>query len=1115
MPLAIPPHPAFSLPANEFERALPAALQYALERRQFDEFDIMAARLGTPIDYDVQVNTRFLRLLEVAHGADLDRSLGPLNMQNVLASLLDGSHSFAFLVNSAGLEARLYLGVCRGGNPSGGMAADEHVRVLRNALQSNFPGISCGEDLGGDAFRKEVRRPLGSHSYVSAFTGIPSLKKSSNGSFVQGLERVVDSLRGEHYSYLVLAEPLSRSAMDQVIDRCRDLSTEIHSQVRRFVSAGLSSGTSQGSQTTDGYSFNIGSGILGSLLGFSVGQSHSLGTSQGVSDSKSLTTGYETLNKTALYCEEMLDHYIARLQRGRSLGFWNVGMFFLADNQNAFLRGQTIIRGLYAGSESHLEPLRVVDLTPAFGSVQEALLAFQNPFLTDMPNGPHPLGAIFHKLATPMTTDELSVVVSFPRREVPGIKLSPTAEFGINPSYVPDGIRLGEVIYQGMPLAQSVVVPVDSLPSHTFVTGITGSGKTNTCLLLLKAAYQRGVPFLVIEPAKTEYRLLMADNDFGQRVRVFTLGGESVSPFRLNPFEFVCGFNLLTHIDLLKAVFNASFPMYASMPYILEEAILEVYTDRGWDVAASANRFVDADLDDYSAYLPTLGDLYEKIDTVVRRKKYAAQLTMDITAALKARLQSLLNGGKGRMLNTQRSIPIRELMNHPTVLELRLVGDDDEKAFLMALLLVLIYEYDQVSAEEDHQSAPVSPVSAQRVRHVTLVEEAHRLLKNLPLSVSMESANARGKAVEMFTDILAEVREYGEGFIIVDQIPSKLTPDVVKNTNLKILHRLVADDDRRFVGSAMDLTEEQLAQVVRLRRGQAVLHAGHLDRSMLVQIDPIKDNLRERFIAQIGTEGLAERMRIIRRSDPSAYRRWLGCHACDAPCAYLSPWNDPDRAALAKFNLIFATWLYCDLGEAQRAWQQNAPILRTVLAQRYGSGDLTEGAFACHLVQLARRVIGGWCGYYAAAPKVPEVRVALEKGATDTFKALLKTPADEALTDCLSFLREVVWQNLALRPAQSRPGCQHCRRVCHYGYLVKYLAPAKEGVVKQQLLYVEKIPALKDNFPALVQAMCDFARKRTDMSLMNPDLADLGYCYLVNGSEQESVFAGFQKANVR
>lgn len=1112
MTLTVPPFPGSSLPAEEFERTLPTALQYALERRQYDDFDIMATRLGMPIGYDVQVNTRFFRLLEVAHGADLERSLGPLNMQNVLASLLDGSHSFAFLVNSAGLEAQLYLGVCRGGNPSEGMATDEHVRVLRNALQSNFPGIACGGDLEGDTFRKEVRRPLGTHSYVSAFTGIPSLKESSNGSFVQGLERVIDGLRGEHYTYLILAEPLSRSVLDQVIDRCRHLSTEIHSQVRRYVTAGLSRGTSQGTQATDGYSFNIGTGILGSLLGFSAGRSLSRGTSQGVSDSKSLSAGYETLNKTALYCEEALDQYIVRLQRGKGLGFWNVGMFFLADNPNAFLRGQTIIRGLYAGSQSHLEPLRVLDLTPALGAVQEALLLFQNPLLVDMPGGQHPLGAAFNKLATPMTTDELAIVVNFPRREVPGVKLSPVAEFGINPPPVEDGIRLGEVIYQGMPLAQSVVLPLDSLPRHTFVTGITGSGKTNTCLVLLKEAQQRGVPFLVIEPAKTEYRLLMADKGLGANVRVFTLGGESVAPFRLNPFEFVRGFNLLTHIDLLKAVFNASFPMYASMPYILEEAILEVYSDRGWDVAASTNRFVDVTHDDYAAYLPTLGDLYDKIDAVVRRKKYAAQLTMDITAALKARLQSLLNGGKGRMLNTQRSIPMRELMSHPTVLELRLVGDDDEKAFLMALLLVLIYEHDQIAAEDGHQTASAS---AQPVRHVTLVEEAHRLLKNLPPSVSMETANARGKAVEMFTDILAEIREYGEGFIIVDQIPSKLTPDVVKNTNLKILHRLVADDDRRFVGSAMDLTEEQRAQVVRLRCGEAVVHSADFDRPILVQIDAVKDNLKERFAEEIGTDGLAERMRAIRRSDPDAYRRWLGCHSCDASCDYLSPWNGPDQAALARFNRIFAAWLYCDSSGAQQVWQQNVTALRTTLTQQYGADVLSGGSFACHLVQLARRVIGGWCNYYRDAPKAPKVRVDLEMEVTGVFGALLEGLGNEVLAEHLASLQEIVWRDLALRPAQPQPGCQYCRRVCHYGYLVKHLAPAREGAVKQKLSYADKNPALKDNFLALVRVMGDFANKTTNLTLTDADLANLGYCYLANGIEQQNILGSYQKANVR
>jgi len=205
---------------------------------------------------------------------------------------------------------------------------------------------------------------------------------------------------------------------------------------------------------------------------------------------------------------------------------------------------------------------------------------------------------VFQQLATPMNTAELSLVMGFPHEEVPGVRLMPIADFGLNPPSS-DGFALGQVLYRGEVLEDRFYIAPKSLTKHTFITGITGSGKTNTCLALLRAAYEgQHVPFLVIEPAKQEYRVLLADPVMGRELQVFTLGDETTSPFRLNPFQFVRGYPLLTHIDLLKAVFNSSFPMYASMPYILEEAILDVYTDRGWDLASSTNQYVSVEAED-------------------------------------------------------------------------------------------------------------------------------------------------------------------------------------------------------------------------------------------------------------------------------------------------------------------------------------------------------------------------------------------------------------------------------------------------------------------------------------------------------------------------------------
>lgn len=447
----------------------------------------------------------------------------------------------------------------------------------------------------------------------------------------------------------------------------------------------------------------------------------------------------------------------------------------------------------------------------------------------------HPLGPALGGVSTPLNTEELSIIMNVPRQEVQGITIRSSTSFGTNYVIPQDttAIRLGRVIHKRAPVdSMPYLLPRDLLQKHLFTCGVTGSGKTTTCMGLLRAL---GLPFMVIEPAKTEYRQML---EILPRLKIFTLGSEMISPFRINPFEFNPGSNLLTHIDNLKSVFSAAFPMYAAMPFILEEAIIEVYQEKGWELSTSTNIYLHGhstietnsespeNNERFFDFLPTLQDLYEKIDDVVTRKQYAQELTMNYSAALKARISSLLAGSKGLMLNTRRSTPMATLLTQPVVLELKYIGDDEEKCFLMGLLLSAIYEY------RESYSRPGSPLE-----HVLLIEEAHRLLRRVPDFVSPEVGNTRGKAVETFSNVISEIRTLGQGMIVVDQIPSKLAQDVIKNTNMKIVHRTLAKDDRDYVGSTMNLTDEQSRELSLLGVGQAVLHREGMDKAFLVQID--------------------------------------------------------------------------------------------------------------------------------------------------------------------------------------------------------------------------------------------------------------------------------------
>ena len=348
-------------------------------------------------------------------------------------------------------------------------------------------------------------------------------------------------------------------------------------------------------------------------------------------------------------------------------------------------------------------------------------------------------------------------------------------------------------------------------------------------------------PFLVIEPAKTEYRALCNPLSGRADLRVYTLGNEMIAPFRLNPFEFETNDEpetaaLLTHIDFLKAVFNAAFILYAPMPHVLETALHEVYEDKGWDVASGANMRVPdwQERQRYSIF-PTLTDLYQKVEIVTNRLGYHEEVERNVKAGLKARIGSLRLGSKGLMLDTARGIPMEQLLSSPVVLEMESIGNDDEKTFIMGLFLSRLYEYRRLQT--------ASGQLPEGLQHVLVFEEAHRLLKNTSTQVDTEGSNMRAQAIEVFTNMLSEVRAYGQGVLVSEQIPSKLAPDVLKNTNLKIAHRLIAQDDRESIGQTINLNNDQVTHLGILEPGMAAVYAEGADHAYLVRLHNYKHQL--------------------------------------------------------------------------------------------------------------------------------------------------------------------------------------------------------------------------------------------------------------------------------
>lgn len=438
---------------------------------------------------------------------------------------------------------------------------------------------------------------------------------------------------------------------------------------------------------------------------------------------------------------------------------------------------------------------------------------------------------------TYLTSTELALMTQFPLEETPGFAIHDYAAFDTEfdpPSS--GGIALGAILEDGQETQHDFTIALDDLAKHGLIAGVTGSGKSTTLMTLLENVHKQAVPFCIIEPAKTEYRGWLLSDSPVSGFRVYTLGNESVAPFRLNPFEFQTGDSpessaVLEHIDHLKAVFNAAFVLYAPMPYILETALHEIYEDFGWDLASGRNtRLPAAQWANRHQYpiFPTLTDLYHKIDPVVLRLGYGREIEQNVRAGLKTRIGALRLGAKGQMLDTVHSLSIGDLLANPTVLEMDSIGSDEEKTFLIGLILVQLYGYRRLQAREGRLPAGL--------QHLMVVEEAHRLLQNTSTEVGVESSNMRATAVETFANILSEMRAYGQGMLIAEQIPAKLISDVVKNTNLKIVHRLVAQDDRASLGGTMNLVDAQMRLLTTLPRGDAVIYAEGADHPYLTRI---------------------------------------------------------------------------------------------------------------------------------------------------------------------------------------------------------------------------------------------------------------------------------------
>lgn len=778
-------------------------------------------------------------------------------------------------------------------------AGHSHVsgEVLGAGLEGFFPGIGLTQsDLSPLMFK---------HPAVASVSAIASLRDDKKENFVQGIERLVNATSSiPCFRAYFVADSIGYEESRDMIQAFSDLYTSLsplatlqltfNESETQGVSTSLSENFSEtvGSSIshtvthTDGYSetstesftesqtkgtsvsagVNVGLGVgvgagVGGGIGFGTSVSkqwnESLSTTKGTSEAigknssdataeqqgsnQSKTKGKTTQegqhkdktsgiskqityqDRSVKYHLELLDQQLARFQNGKSFGLWSVATYFVANDPTTVQQLANIYRGTIIGESSGIETCAVNSWTEK-EPVKEICRYLEHSL--------HPrfdYHSINVSAGSVVTSKELAIHFSLPQSSVPGIIVKEQASFARNIHQRTENaqeIELGQILHLGKPCPSAVRLNVAELTKHTFVTGSTGSGKSNTMYLLLKQLRDLGKKFMVVEPAKGEYKHVFGCLD---DVTVYSNTNKVGKLLTINPFSFPYKqVEVLEHIDQLVDIFNACWPMYSAMPAVLKHSIITAYEKCGWDIDNSTHLLSEP-------IYPKIEDVIVCLKDYLDHSEYSAETKGNYKGALEVRLHDLCEGMFGKMLNGE-SLPDEVLFNENVIIDLSRIGSAETKSLIMGFLIVKLKEFRSAEGGMNEE-----------LKHVTVLEEAHNLLKKTSTSQSQESSNLAGKSIEMISSSIAEMRTYGEGFVIVDQSPALLDPAAIRNTNTKIVLLLPDWEDRKAAGSSMSLSEEQIEEISKQKQGEAIVYQNTWEEPVQCKISKFEE-YKPRFV---------------------------------------------------------------------------------------------------------------------------------------------------------------------------------------------------------------------------------------------------------------------------
>jgi hypothetical protein len=860
--------------------------------------------------YPVRLAWRRVTRLPVNPSRGDDASLAP-RWQRMLTTLHAWDRRLVFVLLRHGGQTSLYLGTAA---PNGLVDLDSAVKQLEQAANGEMPGLTLEQltMIGTEANNvpKELQ-PIMHMRACGAVTGLPSLRLPSrairdfpvaidvgNRELLPGIDSVAQgfsSITGSpsNYALIVVADSVSDPKISDLIRRFRMIGGGVHEAVRSSIRVSHSQEESVRQEATRQpsharfWSTLFGSmvpyvgaaqaaAIFGSLAPFAVAI---LGTKAGTylktltsgaakaassyvhglpirTEGLSHSTTRERLDMVAAHCELLVKRHIDRLNRGRSLGFWNTGVYVLAESADALQTVCGMLRAAYSGDESHIEPIRAVTFPEKFRA-HEYVRSFCH---VPMPAPPHQsastdrtpvewhlLGPLYQYISTPMNTEELSVTAGLPTRDAPGLRAERArVRFSLNGPMLPEVLKkvtLGHVMGPGGVPCDQYRFSIDGRAWQGLIVGAAGSGKSTTCRGMLARA---AVPYLILEPTKTDYVRWAVEHNrtcsLSDQIAVYMPGepdfeGAPVEPLHLNPFQpaFVNGDKPgpLAHLERVVAVLNTYMPRLRLLPALLEAAVLRL---------AEHNVFgPNCDEVPPDGTYPTLGKLmnhvdfllYEDVPVPGQSGRHAGQIRTNLQSALDSRIKHLIRGRRGLVLDVNASTNWDELFERPVVVNLSRFGDEADRALVISLLLVAMYEWrvSKCTAAVRYQKK----ARENQMVHLAIVEDAHIILKRQE-STQCVAGNPQTVAAQMFNDILNGAQQYGQGLLVIDQEPSLISSRFIKNADFRIVHRLPHEEDRTALASCMSLSDDQRDFLGVLPVGHAVISTRHDDAACWVSI---------------------------------------------------------------------------------------------------------------------------------------------------------------------------------------------------------------------------------------------------------------------------------------